>query len=352
MTTFRSRFAASLSALVRDGVWIALVGIVFALTFLITGLTLTNTTAQSDGLNAGFMAYSMNVFLLTLIVIIGVPAISIRLRSRLGQQPFLDTYLTTLFGGLAFVLAAFPATLWAIAVGGVPVSHWFATLGTVKLEVWVLALLVTFAQTAFHKEMTASSVALGLVAVIVVGPLVVLGGASLLPGTQQNILTRQIDWNKNGNDNIDPNTGYPVNPSCTNTGTTTRTVARTDLVWPILPMNPLILVSESVEPRVASWVAVAPESGTSYQAGGTDAFSAIVLAERPAQVPARHNISINECDNLAKYGTPYPGNMNGAYDPQWLIDNTRSGYTDGLVGQAIVVALTAGGWFIARRRRS
>lgn len=152
MTNFLKKLFDSLKALVKDGVWPAILGLVLLLSLLATGITLGNETANQEPLEPAKMAFSLVIFLLTLIVIIGVPAIGLRLRAKVGDLSFPQTFNTILVSGLAMVAVAIPALGWAMLVGEIKFEYWFNTLGTVKAEVWVLALLVALAQTAFKKR--------------------------------------------------------------------------------------------------------------------------------------------------------------------------------------------------------
>jgi hypothetical protein len=350
MTNFLKKLFDSLKALVKDGVWPAILGLVLLLSLLATGITLGNETANQEPLEPAKMAFSLVIFLLTLIVIIGVPAIGLRLRAKVGDLSFPQTFTTILVSGLAMVAVAIPALGWAMLVGEIKFEYWFNTLGTVKAEVWVLALLVALAQTAFKKEAGAAAASLGLIALLTFGPLIALGITSLLPGTKQEVVTRTILWPEKATDEVDPATGYPKNPECSSGVSTTRIVAPLHLAWPALQINPVVLVSESVGADVISWT----DNQYDYpnpHVNASDALGGIVLAERAMQLAAEPKIVIDECKNLEIFGTPYINNGMSSTDPEALLKNTESGYLTGLTGQGIMLALTTVGWFVIRRTR-
>jgi hypothetical protein len=58
------------------------------------------------------------------------------------------------------------------------------------------------------------------------------------------------------------------------------------------------------------------------------------------QLPIETQIDINECENLEKYGTPYPELDNGI-DLRETVDSTQSGFGAGLIGQGAYVALAS-----------
>ena len=67
---------------------------------------------------------------------------------------------------------------------------------------------------------------------------------------------------------------------------------------------------------------------------------------------AKTDITIDECANLAKFGTPYPSGYDGTYDPGYVIDNSTSSLGVGLIGQAAYLAVASAALvFIGRRSR-
>jgi hypothetical protein len=350
MTNFLKKLFDSLKALIKDGVWPAILGLVLLLSLLSTGITLGNETANQEPLEPAKMAFSLVIFMLTLIMIIGLPAIGLRLRAKVGYLSFPQTFTTILVTGLAMVAVAVPALGWAMLAGEIKFSYWYNTLGTIKIEVWVIALLVALGQTAFKKESAGAAASLSLAALLVVGPVVALGVAAFLPGTTQEVTTKSILWPDKADEELDPVTGYPKDPKCSTGDTYTRTVSPLHLAWPLLQANPVVLVSESVGADVVSWT----DNQYGYpnpHVNASDALGGIVLAERAFQTVPEAKTVVDECENLKIYGTPYINDGSTYADPESLIKNTKSGYLTGLTVQGILLALTTLGWFLVRRSK-
>jgi hypothetical protein len=69
-----------------------------------------------------------------------------------------------------------------------------------------------------------------------------------------------------------------------------------------------------------------------------DLFSTVDLNVRGMQLPVQTDIVIDECANIAEFGTPYPTLDNGR-TPSDVIEQSTSGYSNGVIGQALFVAL-------------
>jgi hypothetical protein len=79
-----------------------------------------------------------------------------------------------------------------------------------------------------------------------------------------------------------------------------------------------------------------------------DLFGTVDLAVRELQLPVETSIHVNECENLATEGTPYP--TLGERKPRDIIAASESGFASGLVGQGIYLALTGTALLVIRRR--
>ena len=345
-TRFIPRFLQSLGSMVRTGYWAILVIITASLSLILVGLTVASDAATAVGTDSGRMALSFAVFLVLVAVLLGVPTVFITVRETLGRLGFVHNLLLSIVVGGSFLVAAAPAILWSILSTGVSVDVWMPTVATVELQIVVIGALVALAHWAIANHSAASATAFGLIAGITVGPLLIVGAASLGTPVEQTTKTYFIQW-KDENEPTDPDTGYPLNPTCEKSPpTSTSFLTDYSGVWSVVMTNPVALVSSSITPVVGDW------ERPGYQGDGwesepigmppvplpLDLFSTVDLNVRGMQLPVQTDIVIDECKNLAEFGTPYPM-LDGDRAPRDVINQSISGYSAGVLGQALFVAL-------------
>jgi len=326
--------------------WLTLLVVMAATSLIIVALTVTSDAAAAEGTDAGRMAFSFVIFLVLVATLLGIPTVVISIRERLGQLPFLHTYLLTVAVGLSFIVVAVPAMVWAILSTGVGVDVWLPTLGVTKLEVWVIALLVALAHWALKSDSVATVTAFALIAGVTIGPILVVATASFAPAITQTTQTFYIKYG-DGTEPMDPNTGYPLNPSC-ETSPSTSTTLLTDYtrVASIIATNPIAFVSASIEPAIGDYVMPGyggqdfdPQPVTPAVAVPLDLFSSVDVAVRTLQIPVKTDLVNDECANLAEFGTAYPNN--GQADPRDTIAESHSGFLAGVIGQAAYLAVAS-----------
>lgn len=347
---FLSRFVASITASIRSGLWFTLLIVMAVTSLLIVALTVSSAGATAVGTDSGRMALSFVVFLVLVATLLGIPTVFISIREQLGRLSFLHTYLVAVAVGLSFMVAAVPAMLWAVLSTGVGPGVWLPILGVAKLEIWVIALLVALAHWAVTNGSAATVTAFGLIAGITLGPLVVMGAASLGTPVKQVTTTYYVEW-KDQNQVLDPQTGYPVDPVCPTPSTSTAYLTDYSAVWRATEVNPLALVSSAITPAVGDYEMPGydPSMGSTPMTIPLDLFGTVDLAVRTMQLPIETSIHINECENLATEGTPYP-TFDNAKDPRDVIAASESGLVSGLVGQGIYLALASVALVVVRRR--
>jgi hypothetical protein len=346
----------SFIAVVRTPLWLTIVAAEGVLALIATVLTTFNENTTVEGLDAGRMSLSFVTMLVLAFALFTIPAIVARVRSTTGASGFLDSFVTAFIVGSSLLVAATPALLWAMLSTSVSPAVWIPALGSLKLEVLIVDLLVAVAFTTIRRPGAATAVAYGAIVSLVVGPFLVLATVSALPGVKQTTRTWTMQWPSDQND-IDPDTGYPTDPKCPSPNVTTVMIPRYDLVWPAAVVNPFVLVSESVEPKIATYDVVlwtgdsAPITPEVNKATAPiDLFSTLAVSSRALQITPGETILINECELLATTGQPY------SYYPdstasQKVIDDTQSGFTVGLIGQLSVVALWIAGMVVIPRLR-
>lgn len=337
---------ATISASIRTGMWFTLLAVMAGTSLLIVALTVASEAAAAAGTDAGRMAFSFVTFLVLVALLLGIATVFISIREQLGQLSFLHTYLLTVVVGLSFVVVAAPAMLWAILSTAVSSEVWLPVLGTTVLEVGVIALLVALAHWALKSGSVATVTAFTLIAGITLGPILVVATATFAPPITQTTQTYYINW-EDGNEPLDPETGYPLNPTCAK-APSTSTALLTDYtgVSAIIATSPLALVSASITPAIGDYVmpgyedqGFEPQPPMPAIAVPLDLFSSVDVASRSLQIPVSSEPIIDdECAKLAEYGTPYPNN--GQADPRDIIAETQSGFVAGAIGQGafLVVA--------------
>jgi hypothetical protein len=336
----------TISTSIRTGLWFTLLIVMAATSLIIVALTVVSEGASAAGTDAGRMAFSFVIFLVLVAVLLGIPTVFISIRERLGQLPFLNTVLLALAVGLSFVAVAIPSMVWAILSTGVSADVWLPVIGTTALEVGVIAVLVALAHWALKSGSVATVTAFGLIAGVTLGPVLVVSAAAFAPPVIQTTKTFYIKYG-DGTEPMDPETGFPINPTCEE-NPVTSTTPLTDYtgVWAAATSNPIALVSASITPAIGDYVMPGYEDPTFETpppmpsvATPLDVFSAVDVASRSLQIPVKTEPIIDdECAKLAEFGTPYPNN--GQADPRDIIAESQSGFVAGLIGQGafLVVA--------------
>lgn len=348
----------TISTSIRTGMWFTLLAVMATTSLIIVALTVASDGASATGTDAGRMAFSFVIFLVLVALLLGIPTVFISIRERLGQLPFLNTVLLAIAVGLSFIVVAIPSMVWAILSTEVSANVWLPVIGTTALEVGVIAILVALAHWALKSDSVATVTAFGLIAGVTLGPVVVVATAAFAPPVIQTTKTFYIKYG-DGTEPTDPQTGYPLNPTCEeNPSTSTTPITDYTGVWAAATSNPIALVSASITPTIGDYVMPGYED-PSFEtqppmpsvATPLDVFSAVDLASRSLQIPVTTEpIIVDECALLAEFGTTYPNN--GQDDPRDIIAVSQSGFVAGVIGQGafLVVATVILSVIRARRR--
>lgn len=357
---FFSRLFTSITTSIRAGMWLTLLAVMTGTSLLIVALTVSSDAASAPGTDAGRMAFSFVIFLVLVATLLGIPTVFISIRECLGQLSFLHTYLLAVAVGLSFIIVSVPSMIWAVLSSGVGVDVWLPTFRSTALEVWVIALLVAASHWALTSASAATVTAFTLIAGITLGPVLLVATASFAPPITQSTTTYYIQW-EDQNQPIDPDTGYPLDPTCEKSPSTSTTLL-TDYtnVSAIIATNPIAFVSASIIPAIGDYVMpgyegqdINSEPAMPPVAVPLDLFSAVDVASRSLQIPVQTEpIIVDECVNLAEFGTPYPNN--GAVDPRDIVAGSQSGFVAGAIGQGAFLAIALGALVgvRARARRS
>lgn len=354
-TGIPARIIASTKAVIATPLWQSIVVANGVLALVATALTVLSKEANADGLDGGRMALSFATLLTLAFALFTVPAIVDRIRHTTGASGFLDSFVTAFLVGWSLVFAATPAFLWAILSTGVAPDVWVPALGTLKLEVLVVDLLVAVAFATITRAGTATAVAYAAISSLVIGPLLALAAVTALPGVKQTTINYPVQW-PDDQSLIDVKTGYPKDPTCPKPVTSTNFVPQYNLVWAAAPIIPFALVSESVEPVIAEFVntmymdqSVAIGPAAPKATAPIDLFSTIALSTRTLQRDQAWEITTNECDRIAAGLDPWFDSTQ--LEPQAVLDETQSGFVAGLAGQSAIVGLWIVGLLVIPRFR-
>lgn len=343
-----TRISGSIAAVIRTPLWGSLVVAEAVLALVATALIVLSEDTNAPGLDSGRMALSFTVLLTLAFALFTIPAIVDRVRKSTGGTGVVDALVTSALVGISLVIAAAPALLWAILATTVHPAVWLSAIGALLGEVALVIIVVTVAFSSIRDAGTATGLSYGAIVSLIVVPFLVLGVTAVLPGEKQTTTYYYIDWGKDGDVEVDPETGWPIDPTCPTPTSDTRIVPRYDLVWGVASVIPFAFVAESVEPVVAEFVNTMYMSETEPITDDTpkstaaiDLFTSISLSTRVLQIPPGVDIVINECERIEAGLDPYVYNAPGG-TPQELIASTQSGFVPGLIGQAAI----SGAWVV------
>lgn len=342
------RVLALVSAVARTPLWVTIASTVAALSLIAVALTVFSEGTTYEGLDAGRMAFSFVVLLSLAFVLFATPAITDRVRDLNGAKGVIDSLVIAFTVAGSLVVAAVPAGLWALLATGVEFSVWAAALGALVLEVLVVAVLTGVAFGTIARTGVATAVAYSAISSLIVVPLIALSTVAFIPGVEQRITVTSIDWPED-QDEIDPVTGYPLNPVCITKNVQTQTFPQYNLVWAAAPTIPFTFVSEAVDPALVEFDADIYGSMAPTTAA-VDLFSTLSIESRGMQLPIVEDIGYSECDALEETGEPYMDFYSGP-QPQTVIDSTESGFGVGLAGQGILTAAWIVGMLAIPKRR-
>ena len=347
-TAFVPRVLALISAIARTPLWVTIVAAVSTLTLVAVALTLFSDGMSSEGLNSGRMAFSFVALLTLAFVLFTTPAITDRVRDQIGAKGVIDSLVIALTVAGSLVLAAVPAGAWAVLATGVDFSVWLPAVGAVAIEILVVVALVGVSFGTIARTGVATAVAYSAISSLIVIPLLTLSAVACMPGIEQRVTVRQMDWPEDQNE-MDPATGYPRNPVCNSSRVDTQMFPAYNRVWAVAPIVPFTLVSEAVAPEVVEWEAT--NYGSTYaESAPVDLFSTLALTSRQMQLPIETKLSINECDALEETGEPYVDYYSGPSD-KTVLESTDSGFAAGLLGQGVIMSAWIAGMLIVPRLR-
>ncbi len=303
---------------VRGAAWYVLLG-VFVLIVLVVTVFTTIATANTDA--PGAVLSSIIVYFVLLLGTLVTPALSgnaingdrengtlatTQVTLVTTSQLVLGKLLAAWITALGFLVAALPFLLFALVLGGASVDTAVVSILVLALELGVVAAVGVGVSGLIRRPLFSVVATYLVVALLSIGTLIAftLGGMV----NQQTITVRSetIDWEASS-DEIDPDTGLPVDPVC-ETIESSYTVPRFDTVWWILAANPYVLLADA-----------APTHFDRY-GNPDDLFGSIKLGIRQAQLPPTITQGWSDCDMASPQGTqPSPREVIESTVPSWAV---------------------------------
>ncbi|MEI5583152.1 MULTISPECIES: ABC transporter permease [unclassified Agromyces] len=327
----------------RTLAWYVLLAVFVVLVLAVTVLLVFATDAFFDG---GGGVFSTIVFFVLLLGTLVSPALSASAINGERDAGTLATTQVTLVGtaqivlgkwlaawitGLAFLVAALPFLVFAVALGEVPASTIVVSTLVTALELGVVAAIGVGLSGVLTRPLFSVAVTYLVVAALSIGTLIAfgLGGASVR--SEARTTNTYVDWAAVERDGVPPGEEPPCLPS----ETYSYQVPRFDFVWGFLAANPYVVVADA-----------APGSFDEH-GNPNDLFGWIATGVRQAQHAPELEVEYDECANWTPSGSIAP-------DDDWerpaeVYDRSVPSW---FVGLAVHVLLAAGAlaWAIRRTR--
>jgi ABC-2 type transport system permease protein len=303
-----------------------LLGIAAALLLGVTLLLLA--TAGIFGRDGGPQAVSAIVFFVLLLGTLVAPALSggaingdrdagtlatTQVTLVRGGELVLGKFLAAWTAALAFLVVALPFLLVAAAFGGADPVVLLTALAVTVLELGVIAAVGVGLSALISRPIFSVVSTYLVVAALSLGTLVAFGLGGLafpvkVTSTQQSYAESAFDAD-----------GTVVNAVCDPPSTQHFDVPSYDRLWGILAANPYVVLADAVPGRFDP------------QGDPIDAFAAIKVAERSAQIPIPRTQYSSDCNPSRNTGQSAP--------PQRILDRTVPTWAVGLLVHLLLGAI-------------
>ena len=325
--------ALELRQRVRGVAWYVLLGIFAVVVGVVTAVTWVITIGFGNSDASGGAIYSVIIYFVLLLGTLVAPALSgnaINGDREAGTlattqvtlittwQLILGKFFAAWITALAFLVAALPFLIFSLTIGEVGVGSSLRAILVLAIELGVVAAVGVGLSGIFSKPLFSIVVTYLVVAALSVGTLITFGLAGAATrSTTTNSYSEGITYNES--------TGEAI--TCDEPRITSYETPRFDLYWGILAANPYVVMADA--------------AGTVRKYGPDDAFGAVKLAARTAQIAPELETVYDECD-------PATYNSQGTWDsPNEVIAQTVPTW---FVGLAIHIALGAAALLGAWRR--
>ncbi|RQP10326.1 MAG: ABC transporter permease [Microbacteriaceae bacterium] len=318
---------------VRGAAWYVLLGVFVLLVLVVTVFT-TIATRNTDA--PGAVLYSLIVYFVLLLGTLVTPALSgnaingdrengtlatTQVTLVTTPQLVIGKFLAAWITALGFLAAALPFLLFALVLGGASADTAFVSILVLAAELGVVAAVGVGVSGLIRRPLFSVVTTYLVVALLSIGSLIAFGLGGMVAQREVTVSYEIIDWEASG-DEIDPDTGMPVDPVC-ETVVSSYSVPRFDSVWWTLAANPYVLLADA-----------AP---THFDRHGNpdDLFGTLKLGVRQAQLPPDVDSGWSECDQA------YP--VDDQPTPREVIDSTVPSWAVGLgIHAALGLGLLAG----------
>lgn len=327
---------------VRTAAWYVLLGVFVVLVLAVTVLLVFATNAMFDGGGGVFSTIVFFVLLLGTLVSPALSANAINGERDAGTlattqvtlvttaQIVLGKWLAAWITALAFLAAALPFLIFAVALGEVPASTVAVSTFVTALELGVVAAIGVGLSGVLTRPLFSVAVTYLVVAALSIGTLIAfgLGGASVQ--SEVRATNTYVDWSKVDADGVPPG----EDPPCLPPQVSTYEVPRFDFVWGFLAANPYVVVADA-----------APGSFDEF-GSPNDLFGWIAVGVRTAQHAPDFETEFDECANWTPAGAMFPDDSE---TPREIYDRSVPSW---FVGLGIHVLLAAGAltWAVQRTR--
>ncbi len=302
---------------VRGAAWYVLLG-VFVLIVLIVTIFTTIATAAVE--TPGAVLYSLIVYFVLLLGTLVTPALSGNAINGDRENGTLATTQVTLvttsqlvFGkllaawatALAFLVAALPFLIFALALGGASLDTAIVSILILALELGVVAAVGVGLSGLIRRPLFSVVVTYLVVAGLSIGTVIAFSLGGFVSQETVRVENEVVDWDASSTE-IDPKTGYPVDAVC-KTEVYEYQQPRFDRVWWILAANPYVLLADAVP--------------THFGAGGypDDVFGSLKFTVRQAQIPPAEDLGYSECDIINYPAGPTPEEIVDQTVPSWAV---------------------------------
>ena len=310
---------------IRSVAWVVLVSVVFVLVGIVTLMLWISLEQFGSTLDDNAAVYSTIIFFVLLVGTFVTPAISggaingerdagtlatTQVTLVSSPQIVLGKFLAAWTVALTFLAASLPFMIFAVAAGGVGFDTLVSSLGVLVLELGVVAAIGVGLSGLMTRALFSVVTTYLVVAALSIGTLIAFGLGGLATQSQQRNVYIGIDYSEG--QPIDPETGFPEDPTCLPPEVSTYPVPRFDRVWGILAANPYVVLADA--------------SPTTFNRDGypEDLFGNIAVGIRSAQIPPDLENIYDECEN-AKSGFddyqdyPTPVEIFESSVPSWFV---------------------------------
>ena len=316
---------------VRGVAWYVLLGVFFALTFVVTAL-LATVLPDYWGDDSGSFIYITVVYFVLLLGTLVAPALSGNAINGDRDAGTLATTQVTLIttwqliigkffaawaSALAFLVVAAPFLIFAKLSGGVGWSSILVSLVILAIELGVVAAIGVGLSGLINRPLFSIVATYMVVATLCIGTLIAFGLGGLAVQTTVTTEYTSMIYDDNGE----------ATGKCSPTDTYTDVVPTYDRLWGVLVANPFVVLSDAVP--------------THFDADGepTDSFGYVKFGIRSAQIPVPTRQIENECSNLSNS----QDRLNQT--PEEVINTTTPGWLVGLIIQLVLAAAAlCGAW--------